>query len=534
MQYAVQVERVSHRYGQQIALNDVSLALPMGKTIGLVGPDGVGKSTLLGLISGTKKLQAGSLTVLGGDVADARFRKELSPRVAYMPQGLGRNLYRSLSVYDNIDFSARLFGVPAAERDARIQRLMKATALDPFPDRPAGKLSGGMKQKVSLCGALVHNPDLLILDEPTTGVDPLSRRQFWALVESLRAERPHMTVLVATAYMEEAERFEHLVAMNAGQVLVFDRTENVLARTPQHTLEAAYIRFAGFTFGVARDNFSFMPSTFYGTGHWSSFANGAFQLAYTAVLGGGLSATLAIQDASYTQSGGVVAGATAIQNSYDRLPQLNARLDWDQAWGTVSVMGAMNQLHAVTSATSTAYDQTKMGWALGAGVKMNLPMLAAGDALWLNGGYANGMTEYTVNWISFKSSDIARNVGGYVQNATSFATTANGIETFRSWNIAALFTHFWSPMWRHSFLATYGAVNAPASVNNLAWGTTAGGQADAKVWNIGTQLAFIPVNNFEIGVDVLYARVKYSGSITPAVNTSQGNWTGRLRAERTF
>ena len=244
MQYAVQVERVSHRYGQQIALNDVSLALPMGKTIGLVGPDGVGKSTLLGLISGTKKLQAGSLTVLGGDVADARFRKELSPRVAYMPQGLGRNLYRSLSVYDNIDFSARLFGVPAAERDARIQRLMKATALDPFPDRPAGKLSGGMKQKVSLCGALVHNPDLLILDEPTTGVDPLSRRQFWALVESLRAERPHMTVLVATAYMEEAERFEHLVAMDEGRILVHAPTVEVLEQTRSASLEEAYVKLA--------------------------------------------------------------------------------------------------------------------------------------------------------------------------------------------------------------------------------------------------------------------------------------------------
>ena len=244
MQYAVQVEGVSHRYDKLVALHEVSLTLPMGKTIGLVGPDGVGKSTLLGLISGTKKLQSGGLTVLGGDVANPVFRRALAPRVAYMPQGLGRNLYRSLSVYDNIDFSARLFGVPPAERDARIQRLMKATALDPFPDRPAGKLSGGMKQKVSLCGALVHNPDLLILDEPTTGVDPLSRRQFWALVESLRAERPHMTVLVATAYMEEAERFEHLVAMDEGRILVHAPTVEVLAQTRSASLEEAYVKLA--------------------------------------------------------------------------------------------------------------------------------------------------------------------------------------------------------------------------------------------------------------------------------------------------
>ena len=174
-------------------------------------------------------------------MAQARERAVLAPRVAFMPQGLGRNLYPTLSVAENIDFFARLFGQGARERAARLQRLMDATGLSPFRDRPAGKLSGGMKQKLGLCCALVHDPDLLILDEPTTGVDPLSRRQFWALVEALRAERPGMSVIVATAYMEEAERFEHLVAMNGGRVLVFDRTREVLARTPQGTLEAAYI-----------------------------------------------------------------------------------------------------------------------------------------------------------------------------------------------------------------------------------------------------------------------------------------------------
>jgi ribosome-dependent ATPase len=137
MQYAIIVESLSHAYDGKRALDNVSLSLPMGKTVGLVGPDGVGKSTLLALMAGVKKLQSGRMTVLGGDVADATFRRELAPRVAYMPQGLGRNLYRSLSVYDNIDFSARLFGVPPAERDERIQRLMRATALDPFP-RPTG------------------------------------------------------------------------------------------------------------------------------------------------------------------------------------------------------------------------------------------------------------------------------------------------------------------------------------------------------------------------------------------------------------
>src|SRR3989344_4664711 len=238
---AVDVGDLVHRYGDTRALDHINLRFPAGRTIGLVGPDGVGKSTLLSVIAGVKVIQRGRVQVLGEDLSDAKARARLSPRVAFMPQGLGRNLYPTLSVAENIDFFARLFGQGAAEREARIQRLLDATGLAPFRDRPAGKLSGGMKQKLGLCCSLVHDPDLLILDEPTTGVDPLSRRQFWALVEALRAERPGMTVIVATAYMEEAERFEHLVAMNAGRVLVFDRTENVLARTPHHTLEAAYL-----------------------------------------------------------------------------------------------------------------------------------------------------------------------------------------------------------------------------------------------------------------------------------------------------
>ncbi|CAH0350938.1 ribosome-associated ATPase/putative transporter RbbA [Aquabacterium sp. CECT 9606] len=238
---AIRLEGVSHRYGQQLALDHLTLELPVGGTIGLVGPDGIGKSTLLGLIAGVKKLQQGRVHVLGGDMRDARFRRALSPRVAYMPQGLGRNLYPTLTVYDNIDFFARLFGQKAPERRARIERLLKATGLAPFPDRPAGKLSGGMKQKLGLCCALVHDPDLLVLDEPTTGVDPLSRRQFWALVTELCNERPQMTVLVATAYMEEAERFDHLVAMDAGRVLVSAPTAEVLARTAAPTLEDAYV-----------------------------------------------------------------------------------------------------------------------------------------------------------------------------------------------------------------------------------------------------------------------------------------------------
>ncbi|MBV1833015.1 ribosome-associated ATPase/putative transporter RbbA [Novacetimonas pomaceti] len=235
------IRGLSHRYGPVRALDNISLTLPAGTTIGLVGPDGVGKSTLLGLIAGVRRIQSGQVDVLGTDMADRAAREAFLPRVAFMPQGLGRNLYPTLSVWENVDFFARLFGLAAEERDKRISRLLEATGLAPFPDRPAGHLSGGMKQKVSLCCALVHDPDLLILDEPTTGVDPLSRQQFWTLVNQLRSERPGMTVLVSTAYMEEAERFAYLVAMDAGHVLIADETPRVLARTHSTSLEQAYI-----------------------------------------------------------------------------------------------------------------------------------------------------------------------------------------------------------------------------------------------------------------------------------------------------
>ena len=237
---ALTISHLTHRYGKTLALNDLSLTLPRGLTVGLIGPDGVGKSTLLALIAGVRRIQSGELHVLGGDMRKPADRQALSHRIAYMPQGLGRNLYPTLSVYENIDFHARLFGLPARERRARIARLLEATGLAPFPDRATGKLSGGMKQKASLCCALVHSPDLLILDEPTTGVDPLSRRQFWALVRDLQRETAGMTVLVATAYIEEAEPFAQLWAMDAGKLLVNAPTRDVMAG--HANLEEAYIR----------------------------------------------------------------------------------------------------------------------------------------------------------------------------------------------------------------------------------------------------------------------------------------------------
>jgi ribosome-dependent ATPase len=237
----VRLRGVGLRYGKAEALREIDLDVPAGVMAGLIGPDGVGKSSLLALTAGARALQDGRLEVLGGDMASARFRAEVCPRIAYMPQGLGKNLYPTLSVFENVDFFGRLFGHDRAERERRIGTLLAATGLAPFAGRAAGKLSGGMKQKLGLCCALIHDPDLLILDEPTTGVDPLSRRQFWALIDAIRAERPGMSVLVATAYMEEADDFDWLAAMDAGRVLATGAPAELLARTGSDTLEQAFI-----------------------------------------------------------------------------------------------------------------------------------------------------------------------------------------------------------------------------------------------------------------------------------------------------
>lgn len=232
---------VTHRYGKVTALNSVTIDIPKGKTVGLIGPDGVGKSTLLGLISGARKIQNGSISVLNGDISTSKHRKKIGPRIAYMPQGLGKNLYSELSVKENLDFFGRLFGQNNQERQSRINHLTRATGLYDFMDRPAGKLSGGMKQKLGLCCALIHDPELLILDEPTTGVDPLSRRQFWSLIDSIKSQKPEMSVLVSTAYMDEAEQFDWLVAMNAGNILTTGSPTEVKQKAGKTDLETSFI-----------------------------------------------------------------------------------------------------------------------------------------------------------------------------------------------------------------------------------------------------------------------------------------------------
>ncbi|MBO4224691.1 ribosome-associated ATPase/putative transporter RbbA [Bradyrhizobium neotropicale] len=235
------VRALSHRYGSVTALDCISADIPAGRLVGLIGPDGVGKSSLLAILAGARKIQEGAVAVLGTDISKAAERALICPRIAYMPQGLGKNLYPDLSVKENVEFFARLFEQSRKEREWRIDELLESTGLAPFADRPASKLSGGMRQKLGLCCSLIHDPDLLILDEPTTGVDPLSRRQFWDLIDRIRGRTAKMSVLVATAYMEEAERFDWLMAMNEAKILATGSPSYLKQQTGTESIEDAFV-----------------------------------------------------------------------------------------------------------------------------------------------------------------------------------------------------------------------------------------------------------------------------------------------------
>ena len=237
----IECNSLTVRYKSTTAIHNLTLSIPAGLTVGVIGPDGVGKSTLLSLIAGERVMQKGQLQVLGGDMRDEKHRAAICSDIAYMPQGLGKNLYPTLSVEENLQFFAKLFGHNRAQRHARIDILTKRTGLYPFLSRPAGKLSGGMKQKLGLCCALIHDPRLLILDEPTTGVDPLARSQFWSLIKDIRKTQPNITVLVATAYMDEAQQFDHLIALNSGEILASGSPRSLLSETQTSNLEAAFI-----------------------------------------------------------------------------------------------------------------------------------------------------------------------------------------------------------------------------------------------------------------------------------------------------
>ena len=196
------------------ALKDISLDIPRGQLTALVGPDGAGKTTFLRLVAGLLQADAGNLTVLDLDVH--AHPQQVQDRISYMPQRFG--LYEDLSVQENLDLYADLHGVPHGQREERYQRLLEMTDLARFTERPAGKLSGGMKQKLGLACTLVRSPDLLLLDEPTVGVDPLSRRELWEIIQQL-IEQEQLSVLVSTSYMDEAERCAEVFLLHQGQLM---------------------------------------------------------------------------------------------------------------------------------------------------------------------------------------------------------------------------------------------------------------------------------------------------------------------------
>ncbi|HVP38277.1 MAG TPA: ABC transporter ATP-binding protein [Candidatus Saccharimonadales bacterium] len=213
---AIEVDRLTRRFGARTAVDGLTFSVGRGELFGLVGPDGAGKTTSLRMLAGVLRPTSGDARLLGLSVA--RDPEAVKPLLAYMSQRFG--LYTDLTVLENLHFYADLYRVPRSERPARLERLFQFSRLGPFRDRLAGQLSGGMKQKLGLSCALIHQPEILLLDEPTFGVDPVSRRDLWLIVHDMVARGT--TVVVSTAYMDEAERFDRVALLHAGRVLTLD------------------------------------------------------------------------------------------------------------------------------------------------------------------------------------------------------------------------------------------------------------------------------------------------------------------------
>jgi ABC-2 type transport system ATP-binding protein len=210
---AIRVRGLTRRFEDLVAVNGIDFEVAPGELFGIVGPDGAGKTTTLRMLAGVLRPSAGDAHLFGTSVAQDP--EGVKRDLAYMPQRFG--LYADLTVVENITFYADLYEVPHAERSSRFERLWEFSNLKPFRDRLAGQLSGGMKQKLALSCALMHHPRLLLLDEPTFGVDPISRRDLWLIVHGMVAEG--VTVVASTAYLDEAERFDRLVLLHRGEVL---------------------------------------------------------------------------------------------------------------------------------------------------------------------------------------------------------------------------------------------------------------------------------------------------------------------------
>ena len=221
---AVVVDALTRRFGDVTALDALSFDVAAGELFGIVGPDGAGKTTTLRVLAGVLAPTSGDATVGGTSVR--RDPEGVKHHIAYMSQRFG--LYGDLTVRENIDFYADLYGVPRRERPARLERLYGFSHLGQFEQRLAANLSGGMKQKLSLCCALIHEPEVLLLDEPTFGVDPISRRELWLIVHEMVAHG--MTAVVSTAYLDEAERCDRVALLHAGRLAELDAPAAIQAR----------------------------------------------------------------------------------------------------------------------------------------------------------------------------------------------------------------------------------------------------------------------------------------------------------------
>ncbi len=228
---AIQVAGFTKRYGKRLAADGLALTVQRGEIYGLVGADGAGKSSLMKAIAGVLSFDGGTVDVFGSRIDSARAAEKVKDRIGFLPQGLGLNLYPDLSIDENVDFFGRLRLVPGRELAERKRLLLEMTRLDAFRDRPMRQLSGGMKQKLGLVCTLIHEPDLVILDEPTTGVDPVSRRDFWAILGKLLEEKG-ITALVSTAYLDEADRFHRVSLFHEGKVMGEGTPAELVARVP--------------------------------------------------------------------------------------------------------------------------------------------------------------------------------------------------------------------------------------------------------------------------------------------------------------
>ena len=230
---AIEVEHISKSYGEVAALRDVSFDVEAGELFGLIGPDGAGKTTLFRLLTTLLKPDAGRASVVGLDIVNDY--RDIRKQVGYMP---GRfSLYSDLTVRENMEFFASIFGTTIEENYDMVAPIYRQ--IEPFSDRRAGKLSGGMKQKLALSCALIHKPKVLFLDEPTTGVDVVSRVEFWDMLYALRQQG--ITILVSTPYMDEAQRCSRVALINKGQILAIDTPQTIIEQSGQSNFEEAFI-----------------------------------------------------------------------------------------------------------------------------------------------------------------------------------------------------------------------------------------------------------------------------------------------------